>query len=98
MNYITATQCQREFYVWNPSKRNKVLALVNKLETTGSLVSEKGKYCSLRLPMDAYNIRARLEQSPKKKKIIKIFVTEDRVYLLNVSESCEKCRCKAYVE
>ncbi|KAJ4450679.1 hypothetical protein ANN_02108 [Periplaneta americana] len=34
----------------NPPKRNTILGLVNKLETTGSLVSEKGKHRSSRLP------------------------------------------------
>ncbi|KAJ4441785.1 hypothetical protein ANN_11643 [Periplaneta americana] len=32
------------------SQRNTILGLVNKLETTGSLVSEKGKHRSSRLP------------------------------------------------
>ncbi|KAJ4444011.1 hypothetical protein ANN_05800 [Periplaneta americana] len=41
---------QREFGVRNPPKRNTILGLVNKLETTGSLVSEKGKHRSSRLP------------------------------------------------
>ncbi|KAJ4426822.1 hypothetical protein ANN_26621, partial [Periplaneta americana] len=41
---------QREFDVRNPPKRNTILGLVNKLETTGSLVSEKGKHRSSRLP------------------------------------------------
>ncbi|KAJ4447919.1 hypothetical protein ANN_09928 [Periplaneta americana] len=38
-NSITATQraYQREFGVRNPPKRNTILGLVNKLETTGSL-------------------------------------------------------------
>ncbi|KAJ4450907.1 hypothetical protein ANN_02341 [Periplaneta americana] len=65
-NSITATQraYQREFGVRNLPKRNIILGLVNKLETTGSLVSEKGKHRSSRLPM--VDVRARLEQSPKK--------------------------------
>ncbi|KAJ4442621.1 hypothetical protein ANN_04210 [Periplaneta americana] len=51
---------QREFGVRNPlgfinngnaiPKRNTILGLVNKLETTGSLVSEKSKHRSSRLP------------------------------------------------
>ncbi|KAJ4439103.1 hypothetical protein ANN_15060 [Periplaneta americana] len=47
-NSITATQraYQREFGVRNPPKRNTILGLVNKLERTGSLVSEKGKHRS----------------------------------------------------
>ncbi|KAJ4445825.1 hypothetical protein ANN_12510 [Periplaneta americana] len=51
-NSITATQraYQREFGVRNPPKRNTILGLVNKLETTGSLVSEKGRHRSSRLP------------------------------------------------
>ncbi|KAJ4440080.1 hypothetical protein ANN_08213 [Periplaneta americana] len=51
-NSITATQraYQRDFGVRNPPKRNTILGLVNKLETTGSLVSEKGKHRSSRLP------------------------------------------------
>ncbi|KAJ4448899.1 hypothetical protein ANN_00291 [Periplaneta americana] len=51
-NSITATQraYQREFGVRNPPKRNTIQGLVNKLETTGSLVSEKGKHRSSRLP------------------------------------------------
>ncbi|KAJ4438208.1 hypothetical protein ANN_14147 [Periplaneta americana] len=67
-NSITATQraYQREFGVRNPPKRNTILGLVNKLETTGSLVSEKGKHRSSRLPTVFVDVRARLEQSPKK--------------------------------
>ncbi|KAJ4450786.1 hypothetical protein ANN_02216 [Periplaneta americana] len=67
-NSITATQraYQREFGVRNPPKRNTILGLVNKLETTGSLVSEKGKHRSSRLPTVVVDVRARLEQSPKK--------------------------------
>ncbi|KAJ4450238.1 hypothetical protein ANN_01657 [Periplaneta americana] len=57
---------QREFGVRNPPKRNTILGLVNKLETTGSLVSEKGKHRSSRLPTVVVDVRARLEQSPKK--------------------------------
>ncbi|KAJ4437910.1 hypothetical protein ANN_13849 [Periplaneta americana] len=51
-NSITATQraYQREFGVRNPPKRNTILGLVNKLETTGSLMSEKGKHRSSRIP------------------------------------------------
>ncbi|KAJ4442080.1 hypothetical protein ANN_11946 [Periplaneta americana] len=51
-NSITATQraYQREFGVRNPPKRNTILGLVNKLETTGSLLSEKDKHRSSRLP------------------------------------------------
>ncbi|KAJ4447058.1 hypothetical protein ANN_09047 [Periplaneta americana] len=51
-NSITATQraYQREFGVRNPPKRDTILGLVNKLETTGSLMSEKGKHRSSRLP------------------------------------------------
>ncbi|KAJ4434402.1 hypothetical protein ANN_22963 [Periplaneta americana] len=51
-NSITATQraYQRDFGVRNPPKRNTILGLVNKLETTGSLVSERGKHRSSRLP------------------------------------------------
>ncbi|KAJ4438538.1 hypothetical protein ANN_14485 [Periplaneta americana] len=51
-NSITATQraYQREFGIRNPPKRNTILGLVNKLETTGSLGSEKGKHRSSRLP------------------------------------------------
>ncbi|KAJ4448780.1 hypothetical protein ANN_00171 [Periplaneta americana] len=67
-NSITATQraYQREFGVRNPPKRNTILGLVNKLETIGSLVSEKGKHRSSRLPTVVVDVRARLEQSPKK--------------------------------
>ena len=67
-NSITATQraYQREFGVRNPPKRNTILGLVNKLETTGSLVSEKGKHRSSRLPTVVADVRPRLEQSPKK--------------------------------
>ncbi|KAJ4434759.1 hypothetical protein ANN_23328 [Periplaneta americana] len=67
-NSITATQraYQREYGVRNPPKRNTILGLVNKLETTGSLVSEKGKHRSSRLPTVVVDVRARLEQSPKK--------------------------------
>ncbi|KAJ4434277.1 hypothetical protein ANN_22829 [Periplaneta americana] len=67
-NSITATQraYQREFGVRNPPKRNTILGLVNKLETTGSLVSEKGKHRSCRLPTVVVDVRERLEQSPKK--------------------------------
>ncbi|KAJ4429489.1 hypothetical protein ANN_21658 [Periplaneta americana] len=52
ISVATATQraYQREFGVRNPPKRNTILGLVNKLETTGSLVSEKGKHRSSRLP------------------------------------------------
>ncbi|KAJ4448634.1 hypothetical protein ANN_00024 [Periplaneta americana] len=57
---------QREFGVRNPPKRNTILGLVNKLETTGSLVSEKGKHRSSRLPTVVVDVRARLQQSPKK--------------------------------
>ncbi|KAJ4445437.1 hypothetical protein ANN_07242 [Periplaneta americana] len=66
-NSIAAIQraYQREFGVRNPPKRNTILGLVNKLETTGSLVSEKGKHRSSRLPT-VVDVRARLEQSPKK--------------------------------
>ncbi|KAJ4433832.1 hypothetical protein ANN_16144 [Periplaneta americana] len=41
-NSITATQraYQREFGVRNPPKRNTILGLINKLETTGSLDSQ----------------------------------------------------------
>ncbi|KAJ4436488.1 hypothetical protein ANN_16519 [Periplaneta americana] len=81
---------QREFGVRNPPKRNTILGLVNKLETTGSLVSEKGKHRSSRLPTVVVDVRARLEQSPKK--IIKTFVAGDRVHLLNVSESLKPYR------
>ncbi|KAJ4445677.1 hypothetical protein ANN_12361 [Periplaneta americana] len=44
-NSITATQrpYQREFGVRNPPKRNTILGLVNKLETTGSLLQEPDK-------------------------------------------------------
>ncbi|KAJ4440099.1 hypothetical protein ANN_08232 [Periplaneta americana] len=65
---ITATQraYQREFGVRNPPKRNTILGLVNKLEKTGSLVSEKGKHRSSRLPTVVVDVRARPEQSPKK--------------------------------
>ncbi|KAJ4434620.1 hypothetical protein ANN_23182 [Periplaneta americana] len=51
-NSITATQraYQIEFGVRNPPKRNTILGLVNKLEITGSLVSEKGKHRSSRVP------------------------------------------------
>ncbi|KAJ4439393.1 hypothetical protein ANN_07515 [Periplaneta americana] len=52
--------------VRNPPKRNTILGLVNKLETTGSLVTEKGKHRSSRLPTVVVDVRARLEQSPKK--------------------------------
>ncbi|KAJ4431074.1 hypothetical protein ANN_19667 [Periplaneta americana] len=57
---ITATQraYQREFGVRNPPKRNTILGLVNKLETTGSLVSEKGKHRSSRLPTFVVDVRA----------------------------------------
>ncbi|KAJ4426666.1 hypothetical protein ANN_26464 [Periplaneta americana] len=67
-NSITLTQMayQREFGVRNPPKRNTILGLINKLETTGSLVSEKGKHRSSRLPTVVVDVRARLEQSPKK--------------------------------
>ncbi|KAJ4427855.1 hypothetical protein ANN_25634 [Periplaneta americana] len=67
-NSITATQraYQRKFGVRNPPKRNTILGLVNKLETTGSLVSEKGKNRSSRLPTVVVDVRARQEQSPKK--------------------------------
>ncbi|KAJ4431758.1 hypothetical protein ANN_20363 [Periplaneta americana] len=67
-NSIAATQraYQREFGVRNPPKRNTILGLVNRLETTGSLVSEKGKHRSSRLPTVVVDVRARLEQSPKK--------------------------------
>ncbi|KAJ4434735.1 hypothetical protein ANN_23303 [Periplaneta americana] len=49
---LEATQraYQREFGVRNPPKRNTILGLVNKLETTGSLVTEKGNHRSSRLP------------------------------------------------
>ncbi|KAJ4433216.1 hypothetical protein ANN_15473 [Periplaneta americana] len=57
---------QREFGVRNPPERNTILGLVNKLEATGSLVSEKGKHRSSRLPTVVVDVRARLEQSPKK--------------------------------
>ena len=68
MIYIIQRAYQREFYVRNPPKRNTVLGLVNKLKTTGSVVSEKGKRCSSRLPIVDVDVdvRARLEQSPKK--------------------------------
>ncbi|PSN38051.1 hypothetical protein C0J52_24752 [Blattella germanica] len=66
MNSITQRACQRAFYVRNPPKRNTVLGLVRKLETTGSLVSEKGKRCSLSLPMIVVDVRARLEQLSKR--------------------------------
>ena len=66
MNSITQRACQREVYIRNPPKRNKVLVLVNKFKKAGSLVSEKGKRCSSRLPMVVVDVRARLEQSPKK--------------------------------
>ncbi|KAJ4447785.1 hypothetical protein ANN_09793 [Periplaneta americana] len=49
-NYSYSKDNQREFGVRNPPKRNTILGLVNKLETTGSLVSEKGKHRSSRLP------------------------------------------------
>ncbi|KAJ4452302.1 hypothetical protein ANN_03822 [Periplaneta americana] len=62
---------QREFGVRNPPKRNTILGLVNKLETTGSLVSEKDKHRSSRLPTVVVDVRARLEQSPKKKKSLR---------------------------
>ncbi|KAJ4445979.1 hypothetical protein ANN_12665 [Periplaneta americana] len=68
-NSITVTQraYQREFGVRNPPKRNTILGLVNKLETTGSLLTEKGKHRSSRLPtVVVVDVRARLEQSPKK--------------------------------
>ncbi|KAJ4431311.1 hypothetical protein ANN_19908 [Periplaneta americana] len=55
----------KEFGVHSP-KRNTILGLVNKLETTGSLLSEKGKHRSSRLPTVVVDVRARLEQSPKK--------------------------------
>ncbi|KAJ4438502.1 hypothetical protein ANN_14447 [Periplaneta americana] len=44
-NSITATQraYQREFGFRNPPKRNTILGLVNKLETTGSLLQEPDK-------------------------------------------------------
>ncbi|KAJ4451190.1 hypothetical protein ANN_02632, partial [Periplaneta americana] len=52
ISVATATQraYQREFGVRNPPERNTILGLVNKLETTGSLVREKGKHRSSRLP------------------------------------------------
>ncbi|KAJ4435396.1 hypothetical protein ANN_18011 [Periplaneta americana] len=45
-NSITATQraYQREFGVRNPPKRNTILGLVNKLETTGSLMKHGSIY------------------------------------------------------
>ncbi|KAJ4445207.1 hypothetical protein ANN_07008 [Periplaneta americana] len=45
-NSITATQraYQREFGVRNPPKRNTILGLVNKLETTGSLTVNTAEY------------------------------------------------------
>ncbi|KAJ4428502.1 hypothetical protein ANN_24544 [Periplaneta americana] len=45
-NSITATQraYQREFDVRNPPKRNTILGLVNKLETTGSLTLDDLKH------------------------------------------------------
>ncbi|PSN52110.1 hypothetical protein C0J52_04344 [Blattella germanica] len=66
MNSITQRACQREFYVPNPSKRNTVLELVNKLKRTGYLVREISKRCSSRLPMVVIDVRTLLEQSPKK--------------------------------
>ncbi|KAJ4430050.1 hypothetical protein ANN_22258 [Periplaneta americana] len=66
VNRATQRAYQREFGVRNPPKRNTILGLVNKLETTGSLVSEKGKHRSSRLPTVVVDVRARLEQSPKK--------------------------------
>ncbi|KAJ4441160.1 hypothetical protein ANN_11011 [Periplaneta americana] len=65
-NSITATQraYQREFGVRNPPKRNKILELVNKLETTGSLVSEKGKHRSSRLPTVVVDRDGRREVNP----------------------------------
>ncbi|KAJ4445936.1 hypothetical protein ANN_12622 [Periplaneta americana] len=63
---VTPRAYQREFGVRNPPKRNTILGLVNKLETTGSLVSEKGKHRSFSLPTVVVDVRARLEQSPKK--------------------------------
>ena len=66
-NSITATQraYQRQFGVRNPPKRNTILGLVNKLQTTGSMVSEKGKHRSSRLPTVVADVRPGLEQSLK---------------------------------
>ncbi|KAJ4427332.1 hypothetical protein ANN_24952 [Periplaneta americana] len=57
-NYSYSRAYQREFGVGNPPKRNTILGLVNKLETTGYLVSEKGKHCSSRLPTVVVDVRA----------------------------------------
>ncbi|KAJ4446296.1 hypothetical protein ANN_12991 [Periplaneta americana] len=56
---------QREFGVRNPPKKHNT-GLVNKLETTGFLVSEKDKHRLSRLPTVVVDVRARLELSPLK--------------------------------
>ncbi|KAJ4427612.1 hypothetical protein ANN_25260 [Periplaneta americana] len=78
-NSITATQraYQREFGVRNPPKRNTILGLVNKLETTGSLVNEKGKHRSSRLPTVVVDI---MEKKWEYKTVHQLFIDFKKAY------------------
>ncbi|PSN49476.1 hypothetical protein C0J52_12169, partial [Blattella germanica] len=57
---------QREFDVQNIPKRNTTLGLTKKFEINESLVREKGKHRSSRLPTVFVDVTAQVEQSPKK--------------------------------
>ncbi|PSN40215.1 hypothetical protein C0J52_17648 [Blattella germanica] len=65
--YEVGVACQREFYVRNPPKRNTVLGLVHKFETTRSLVSEKSKLCLSRLPIVVIDVTQIIRMKKSKK-------------------------------
>jgi hypothetical protein len=68
-NSVTATQraFRREYGVRYDPDRKTILRLVEKLEETGSLQSEKGKHNPpSRVPQCAEDVRERLIRSPRK--------------------------------
>ncbi|KAJ4428124.1 hypothetical protein ANN_24138 [Periplaneta americana] len=65
-NYSYSKGIPERIWCSQSSQKKQILGLVNKLETTGSLVSEKGKHRSSRVPTVIVDVRARLEQLPKK--------------------------------
>ncbi|KAJ4450667.1 hypothetical protein ANN_02096 [Periplaneta americana] len=69
-NSITATQraYQREFGVRNPPKRNTILGLVNKLETTGSLPGVKRR---IAMAKEAFNRKRSIFCGPLEKEVRK---------------------------
>nr|CAD7571092.1 unnamed protein product [Timema californicum] len=61
---VTQITYQRKFSVQNPPERNTILALVHKLETTGTLVSETRKHGLSALLVVAVDAQLRLLRSP----------------------------------